>query len=74
MNPIYLSLQKILNGNRFLKLQKGHDSHNNWWILPLIEPDLYFMIIYMCIKYKSNTLIFSKDIELKPFFKVEKGP
>ena len=30
------------------------------------------MIIYLCIKYESNTLIFSKDIEWKPFFKAEK--
>ena len=29
------------------------------------------MIIYLCIKFGSNTLIFSKDIEPKPFFKVE---
>ena len=28
---------------------------------------------YMCIKYESNTLIFLKDIERKPFFEVEKG-
>ena len=26
------------------------------------------MIIYLCIRYESNTLIFSKDIERKPFF------
>ena len=26
------------------------------------------MIIYRCIKYESNALIFSKDVELKPFF------
>ena len=109
----------------FLKLKKGHNSYNNWWILPLIEPDLYFydylhvykiwiqytnlfkrypketifqswkraisliiiggfyptlnltyifMIIYMCIKNESNTLIFLKDIQGKPFFEVEKGP
>ena len=25
------------------------------------------------MKYESNTLIFSKDIERKPFYKVEKG-
>ena len=29
------------------------------------------MIIYLYIKFESNTLIFSKDIEQKPFFKVE---
>ena len=26
------------------------------------------MIIYLCIKYESNILIFSKDNELKPVF------
>ena len=26
------------------------------------------MIIYLCLKYESNTLILSKDIEWKPFF------
>ena len=45
-------------------LEKGHNSHHNWWILPYIE---LIMIIYLCIKYESNTLIFSKDIERKPF-------
>ena len=34
--------------------------------------DQYFMIIYPCIKYESNTLIFSKDIKWKPYFEVEK--
>ena len=29
------------------------------------------MIIYLCIKSESKILIFSKDIEQKPFFKVE---
>ena len=29
------------------------------------------MIIYLCIKFESNTLIFSKDMERKPFFTVE---
>ena len=38
------------------KLKKGHNS-----FLPLIFLDIYFMIIYMCIKYESNALIFSKD-------------
>ena len=31
------------------------------------------MIIYLCIKFESNTLIFSKDIERKPFFKLKKS-
>ena len=73
MNPIHLSFQKISNGNHF-EVTKGLNSHNNWWILPLIELDLYFLIIYLCIKYESNTLICSKDTEPKPFFEVEKGP
>ena len=51
----------------FLKLKKGHNSQNNWWILPLIESDLHFMIINLCIKFQSNTPIFSKDIARKPF-------
>ena len=29
------------------------------------------MIIYLCIKFESSTLIVSNDIEWKPFFKVE---
>ena len=32
------------------------------------------MIIYLCIKYDSNKLIFSKDIKQKPFFEAKKGP
>ena len=28
--------------------------------------DLYFMIIYLCIKFQSNTPILSKDIARKP--------
>ena len=51
---------------------KGHNSDNNWWILSIIELDLYFMIIYLCMKYESNTPMFSKDIARKPFF-VRKG-
>ena len=74
MNPIHLFFQKISNGKHFLKFQKGNNSHNIWWILSLIELDLYFMIIFLCIKYESNALTFSKDIKRKPFFAVEKGP
>ena len=29
------------------------------------------MIIYLCIKFESNILVFAKDIERKPFYKVE---
>ena len=75
MNPMHYFLQKISNRNDFfvhtdgtMKLKKGHNSRNNWCILSLIELDLYFMIVYLCIKYESKTLIFSKDIERKPFF------
>ena len=47
---------------------KGHNSHNNWLILSIIKLDLYFMIIYICMKYESNTPKYSKDIALKQFF------
>ena len=30
----------------YFDFKKGHNSHNNGWILPQIELDLYFMIIY----------------------------
>ena len=53
--------------NRALSLTKGHNSDNNWWILSIIELDLYFMIIYLCMKYKSNIPMLSKDIARKPF-------
>ena len=75
MNPIHISIffKKISEGKHLLKVKKGHNSHNNGLILPVLEPDLYFMIIYLCVKYEFNTLMFSKDIKLKLFFKVEKG-
>ena len=37
-----------------------------------MEHDLYFKIIYLCIKYESSTLMFSKDIKRKLFFNIEK--
>ena len=61
--------KKISKGKHFLKVEKGHNSHNNGWILL----DLYFMIVYLCIKYESNSLMFSKDIKQKLFCNVEKG-
>ena len=54
--------------NRALSLTKGHNSNNNWLILSLIELDLYFMIIYLCMKYESISPMYSKDITRKPFF------
>ena len=51
----------------FSKFKKGHNSQNNWWILPEIELDLHFMIIYPCLKFQSSIPIFSKDIARKPF-------
>ena len=75
MNPIHISIffKKISEGKHLLKVKKGHNSHNNGLILPVLELDLYFMIIYLCVKYEFSTLMFSKDIKLKLFFKVEKG-
>ena len=65
--------QSFLEGKHLLKEKKGHNSHNNGLILPYLELDLYFMIIYLCVKFEINTLMFSKDIKLKLFFNVEKG-
>ena len=65
---------KISEGKHLLKVKTGHNSHNNGLILPYLELDLYFMIIYLCVKFEFNTLMFSKDIKLKQFFKAEKGP
>ena len=75
MNPIHISIffKKTSEGKHLLKVKKGHNSHNNGLILPVLELDLYFMIIYLCVKYEFNTLMLSKDIKLKVFFKVEKG-
>ena len=68
MNPIHQCIQKISPGNRFHSEIKGHNSDKNRWILSVIELDLYFMIIYLCMKYESNTPMYSKDIARKPSF------
>ena len=67
MNPIHSCFQKISPGKHFHSEIKGHYSDNNRWILSIIELDLYFMIMYLCMKYESNTPMFSKDIARKPF-------
>ena len=41
--------------------EKKAISHNNGLILNYLELDLYFMIIYLCVKFEFNTLMFSKD-------------
>ena len=75
MNPIHKSifLKKMSEGKDLLKVKKGHNSHNYGLSVPYLELDLYFMIIYLCVKFEFNTLMFSKDIKLKLFFNVEKG-
>ena len=60
--------------NRALSLTKGHDSNNNRWILSVMELYLYFMILYLCMKYESNTPMYSKDIAQKPFTYADQGP
>ena len=45
-----LIFSKDIEWKIFLNLKKGHNFHDNWWISPLIELDLYFKIIYLCIK------------------------
>ena len=47
---------------------KGHNSDNNWLILSIIKLDLYFMIIYQCMKYESISPMYSKDMARKPIF------
>ena len=66
-------LKKISEEKHLLKVIKGHNSHINGLTLPYLELDLYFMIIYLCVKFEFNTLMFSKDIKLKLFFNIEKG-
>ena len=70
---INLFLKKILEGKHLLKVKKGHNSHNNKLILPYLELDLYFMIIYLCVKFEFNTQMFSKDIKLNYFSTLKKG-
>ena len=53
--------------NRALSLTKRHISGNYRWILSVIKLDLFFMIIYLCMKYESNTPMYSKGIIRKPF-------
>ena len=75
MNPIHKSIffKKTSEGKQLLKVKKGHNSHNNGLILPYLELDLYFMIIYLWVKFEFNVLTFSKDIKLKLFFNIENG-
>ena len=68
MNPIHPCIQKISPETIFHSEIKGHNSDNNWCILSVIELDLYFMIIYLCMKYESNTPMSAKDIARKAFF------
>ena len=58
--------ETIFQSWKFFKVKKGHNSQNNSWILPKIELDLHFIIIYLYKKFQSNTLILSKDIARKP--------
>ena len=68
MNPIHQYFKRYHPETIFLTEIKGYNSHNNWWMLSWIKLDLYFMIIYLCVKYESNIPLYSKDVALKPFF------
>ena len=68
MNPIDQCIQKISPGNQLHLEIKGHNSDNSRCIFSVIELDLYLIIIYLCMKYESNTPMSSKDIAGKPFF------
>ena len=66
---IYIALFKSYRPETIFHSEiKGHNSDNNRWILSVIELDLHFIIIYLCMKYESNTSMYSKDIARKPFF------
>ena len=47
---------------------KGHNSDNNWWILPLIDLDLHFMIKNLYIKNESQG---SKIVHVRSYLRVE---
>ena len=68
MNQIHQCFKRLSPRYHFFTKIKGPNSGNNEWILSIIELDLYYMIIYLCMKYESNTSMFSKDIARKPFF------
>ena len=70
MNPIHQCIKKNCLETIFLTEIKGHNSDNNRWILSVIELDLYFLLytLYLCMRYESNTHMYSKDIARKPFF------
>ena len=68
----------------FIKKYRKENIFCRWKkaITPIIMGGFYpklnltstFMIIHLCIKYESNTLMFSKDIKQKLVFNVEKVP
>ena len=68
MNPIHHCFKRYRPETIFHLEIKGHNSDNNRWILSVIEIDLYFMLIYLCMKYESNTPMYSTDIAWKSFF------
>ena len=60
-----------MNGNQvpwsnWKKWKKGHNSVKNSRINAIIEFDLYFLNINHHIKFRSNPMTPSKDIERKP--------
>ena len=66
MNPIINVLKRYRPETIFTEI-KGHNSDINQWILSEIEIDLYFMIIYLCMKYESDIPMYPKDTARKPF-------
>ena len=73
MNPIHQCFQDMAR-KQFSYNIKGHNSDNIRWILSVIDFDLYFMSMNLCMKYESNTPMFSKDMAQKPFFVQDQGP
>ena len=67
-------LKRYRNETIFLTDIKGHNSDDNPWILSQFKLDLYFMIIYLCMKFESDLQMYSKDIARIPFSKGDQGP
>ena len=77
---VFCKKNEVEKSDKSIFFKKKYQKENIFWgwnnnglILPYLELDLYFMIIYLCVKFEFNTLMFSKDIKLKLFFNVEKG-
>ena len=64
---------------RFSQLKKGYNSKNNWWILPYIQLDIHFTIIFVpvykiWIQYTNRFKRYQMETIFQLFFNIDKGP